>query len=122
LYLPLSQNPQPRMTLLAQSSGDAASLISGLQEVVRGLDANQPIYDVRTMRDFYQIRAISTPDMINEIVGAMGLIGLLLALVGLSGLVSYSVARRTREIGIRIAVGANQTSVVRMVLRQGLVL
>ena len=128
LYLPLSQNPQPRMTLLAQSSVDAASLISGLQvvvgdgEVVRGLDANQPIYDVRTMRDFYQIRAISTPDMINEIVGAMGLIGLLLALVGLSGLVSYSVARRTREIGIRIAVGANQTSVVRMVLRQGLVL
>jgi macrolide transport system ATP-binding/permease protein len=122
LYLPLAQHPQPRMTLVAQSFGDAAGLVTPLREMVRGLDANQPVYDVRTMSDFYQMRAISVPTMINEVVGTMGLIGLLLAMVGLYGLVTYSVARRTREIGIRMAIGADRASVVRMVLRQGLVL
>ncbi len=93
-----------------------------LRETVRGLDANQPVYDVRTMADFYRMRAVSVPTMITETAGAMGLIGLLLAMVGLYGLMAYSVARRTREIGIRMAIGADRASVVRMVLRQGLTL
>ncbi len=122
LYLPLAQHPQPRMTLVAQSFGDGPSLVASLREMVRGLDGNQPVYDVRTMSDFYQIRAVSVPMMINEVVGAMGLIGLLLALVGLYGLMAYSVARRTREIGIRMAIGGDRGSVVRMVLRQGFTL
>jgi len=122
LYLPLAQHPQPRMTLVAQSFGDAASLATPLREMVRGLGANQPVYDVRTMSDFYQMRAISVPTMINEVVGTMGLIGLLLAMVGLYGLMAYSVARRTREIGIRMAIGADRASVVRMVLQQGFTL
>ena len=122
LYLPLAQNIHSRMTLVVQSFGDAASLVPELRETVRKLDANLPVYDVRTMSDFYREAAVSLPKMINEVVGAMGLIGLLLALLGLYGLMSYSVARRTREIGIRMAIGANRASVVRMVLRQGLVL
>jgi putative ABC transport system permease protein len=122
LYLPLAQHPKPAMTLVAQSFGDAAGLVSPLREVVRGIDANQPVYDVRTMAEFYQMRAVNVPDMINEVVGAMGLIGLLLALVGLYGLMSYTVARRTREIGIRMAIGADQASVVRMVMKQGFTL
>jgi ABC-type antimicrobial peptide transport system permease subunit len=60
--------------------------------------------------------------MIMQIVVTMGLIGLVLALIGIYGLVSYSVARRTREIGVRIAIGANRADVIRMVLRQGFVL
>jgi len=119
LYLPLAQHPQARMTLVAQSFGDDPSLVASLREMVRKLDANQPVYDVRTMSDFYQMRAVSVPMMINEVVGAMGLIGMLLALVGLYGLMAYSVARRTREIGIRMAIGGDRGSVVRMVLRQG---
>jgi macrolide transport system ATP-binding/permease protein len=122
LYLPLAQHPQTHMTLVAQSAGDAAGLVAPLRETVRGLDANQPVYDVRTMADFYRMRAVSVPTMIIETVGAMGLIGLLLAMVGLYGLMAYSVARRTREIGIRMAIGADRASVVRMVLRQGLTL
>jgi ABC-type antimicrobial peptide transport system permease subunit len=86
------------------------------------MDSNQPMYNVRTFGNFYKMRAIDIPFMITEIVVTMGLIGLLLALIGIYGLVSYSVARRTREIGVRIAIGAGRADVIRMVLRQGLVL
>ena len=90
--------------------------------MVRGIDANQPIYDVRTMEDIYQTRAVKTPNLIVETVGGMGMMGLLLAMVGLYGLVAYSVSRRTREFGIRMAIGAESGQVLRMVMRQGLVL
>jgi len=122
LYLPFAQHPSSHMVLVAQSFGDAAALVTPLRDVVRGLDANQPVYDVRTMADIYETRAIATPSLIIQTVGAMGLIGLLLAMVGLYGLMAYSVARRTREIGIRMAIGADRGSVERMVLRQGFVL
>jgi predicted permease len=122
LYLPLAQHPSSQMTLVAQSFGDAAALVAPLHEMVRGLDANQPVYDVRTMADFFQARAIGTPGMITQTVGAMGLIGLLLAMIGLYGLMAYSVSQRTREIGIRMAIGADRGSVERMVLRQGFIL
>jgi len=85
---PLAQNPQPRMTLLAQSSGDAASLISGLRgRMVRVWMQTSLSMTFGTMRDFYQIRAISTPNMINQIVRAMGLIGF----CGSGGIVRSSV-------------------------------
>jgi putative ABC transport system permease protein len=122
LYLPFSQNMHSRMTLVVQSFGDAASLAPALRETVGTLDADLPVYDVRTMSDFYQQGAVSIPNWINQVVGAMGAIGLALALVGLYGLMSDSVARRTREIGIRMAVGANRASVLRLVLRQAMIL
>ena len=120
LYLPLAQDPKPHMTLIAQSIGDAQSLAAPLREVVRGIDPNQPIYDVRTMEDIYQTRAVKTPNLIVDTVGGMGMMGLLLAMVGLYGLVAYSVSRRTREFGIRMAIGAESRQVLRMVMRQGL--
>jgi predicted permease len=120
LYLPLSQNPKSHMTLIAQSEGDAQGLAAPLREVVRSIDPNQPIYDVRTMEDFYQTRAVQTTNLIVQTVGGMGIMGLLLAMVGLYGLVAYSVSRRTREFGIRMAIGAESRQVLTLVLRQGL--
>jgi predicted permease len=122
LYFPLAQHPQQRMKLLVHSVGDPNALVAPLREVVRGLDANQPIFDVRTFDDFYRYRAVSTPKMIIQTVGTMGLMGLILAMVGLYGLVAYAASRRTREIGIRMAIGAQRTNVLRMVMRQGLLL
>ena len=122
LYLPFAQNPRKSMYLLTNSYGDPAALAAPLRELVHTLDADQPVFDVRTMEDFYQIRAISVMRMIMEMVATMGAVGLALALIGLYGLVAFSVARRTREIGIRMAVGARPSNVLNMVLRQGLAL
>lgn len=122
LYLPLAQQPQSHMTLVAESEGNSASLVSELRELVRKVDSNMPIYDVRTMEDFYNNRAIKAPTIIVQTVGSMGLMGLLLAMVGLYGLVAYSVSRRTRELGIRMAIGADRINVMRMVLKQGSIL
>jgi predicted permease len=122
VYLPYRQKPQQRMILLAQSAGDPSSLVTPLREVVRGLDANLPIYNVRTMEEFYRMRATSIFNVLVGTVAAMGLMGLSLSIVGLYGLVAYAAGRRTREIGIRMAIGATRSTVLRMVLRQGIVL
>ena len=122
IYLPMTQHPQPRMTLIAESESDATALAPVLRHAVAELDHNMPIYGVRTMEDFYKQRAIKTGAIITQTVGGLGAMGLLLAMVGLYGLVAYSVSRRTREIGIRMAIGADRTKVARMVLRQGLIL
>ena len=122
LYLPLAQRPRPTITLLAESFGDPAGLLPPLRDVVRSLDADQPIYDVRTIEDFFQQRAIAVPNMITQIVEAMAFMGLGMAMIGLYGLVAYSASRRTREIGIRVAIGAQRSSVLRMIVKQGLTL
>jgi predicted permease len=122
VYFPHRQKKLQRMIMIAQSLGDPSSLVTPLREVVHGLDANLPIYNVRTMEAFYRMRAVSIFNVLVTIVGAMGLMGLGLSIVGLYGLVAYAATRRTREIGIRMAIGAGQASVLRMVLRQGVVL
>lgn len=122
LYLPFAQNQRTRMVLFSDSFGDPAALAAPLRELVHALDANQPVFNVRTFANFYQLRALAAPRMIMEMVATMGTVGLALALIGLYGLVAFSVARRTREIGVRMAIGARQSDVLRMVLRQGLML
>jgi ABC-type antimicrobial peptide transport system permease subunit len=78
------------------------------------------MFDARTMHDLYVQRAVKMSDILVQIVAGLGLIGMLLSAVGLYGLVAYSVSRRTREIGIRMALGADRGAVIWMVLRQGL--
>ena len=122
VYLPYRQNPSGSMFLLARSAADPVSLAAPLREMVGGLDASMPIFNVRTMEEFYRMRAVSIFNVLVITVGAMGLMGLGLSIVGLYGLVAYAASRRTREIGIRMAIGATAPSVLRMVLRRGLTL
>ena len=122
LYLPFAQTQATRMVMFSDTMGDPASVVAPLRQIVHDLDANQPVFNVRTFANFYQQRAIAIPRMIMEIVGTLGTMGLTLALIGLYGLVAYSVARRTREIGVRMAIGASHSDILRMVLRQGLFL
>ena len=123
LYLPFAQHDRNGMTLLTRTAGaDPGSLLGPLRDVVRDLEVNLPVLNARTLKSIYERRAIEIPWRVFQLVGTMGLIGLVLALVGLYGLVTYSVARQTREIGIRVALGATRTNVLMMVLGQGLLL
>jgi predicted permease len=122
VYLPYRQNKPRSMFLVARSAGDPALLAAPLRDVVRGLDVNMPVFHVRTMEDLYRMRATSVFNVIVSTVAAMGLMGLALSIVGLYGLVAYAATRRTREIGIRMAIGATAPAVLRMVLRQGVAL
>ena len=122
VYLPYRQHARSEMVLLTESAGDPTSLVAPLRGLVQSFDRTMPIYNVRTMEEFYQMRTITIFNMIIGIVFAMGMMGLVLAIVGLYGLMAYATSRRTREIGIRMAIGAGRTTVLRMILRQGLVL
>jgi predicted permease len=122
LYLPLAQHPVARMTLMLRSSGDPLQLVQPVKDVVRSLDSNLPMLQTRPYEDFYLNQAVRGPRIAIDLVGSMGLVGLLLAVAGLYGLVAYNVSRRTREIGIRIALGAASSDVLRLVLGKGLVL
>jgi ABC-type antimicrobial peptide transport system permease subunit len=123
IYLPYTQEGRSTLTILAESAApDASTLAPVLREVIRELDPAMAVYDARTMEDFYEQRAVKTPNMIAGSVATLGTMGLILAVTGLYGLIAYSVSRRAREIGIRMAIGADPRSVIRMVLLQGMFL
>jgi predicted permease len=122
VYLPLAQHPLARMVLLVRSSGDPLQLVNPVKDVVRMLDANMPVLELRTYGDLYNYAAVEGPAVGTGLVATLGAIGLLLAIAGLYGLVAFNVSRRTREIGIRMAIGAAPLDVFRMVMGKGLVL
>lgn len=122
LYLPFAQAPQAAMTLFVTAKGDESALADPLRRVVPQIDSNQPVFDVRTMGYFYYKRAVVTAHIVLNSVAALGGMGLFLSMVGLYGVVAFSIGRRTREIGLRMAIGADKSDVIGMVLKQGLVL
>ena len=121
-YLPFAQNQSTVMLMVVETTGNPSAIAAPIREIAQSIDPNQPVFNVRTLSSFFQQRAVTVPLMITETVGAMGLLGLTLAVIGLYGLIAYSVSRRTQEIGIRMVVGATQVDVQKMVVRQGLTL
>jgi macrolide transport system ATP-binding/permease protein len=122
VYIPLPQHPVARMTLMLRSNGDPLQLVGPVKDVVQTLDANLPMLDTRSYEEYYRNQAVEGPRIAMKLVASMGAVGLLLTIVGLYGLVAYNASRRTREIGIRIALGAARSDVMRLVMGKGLVL
>ncbi|MBZ5593775.1 MAG: ABC transporter permease [Acidobacteriia bacterium] len=122
VYLPYEQNPRSQMTLIVLSAGNPRELAAPLRELVRSIDANLPVFNLRPVARLYESRATGTWLQFFQMVGTMGVIGLALATTGLYGLVAYTVSRRVKEFGIRVALGASRRDVVWLVERRGLIL
>ena len=126
VYFLLNAAPQKAIsffgiTVLVKTSGDPERTSRALREQIASLDPNMAIFNSETMSDHVD-KALLLPRISALLLGIFGAVGLTLASIGLYGLMSYSVRRRTREIGIRMALGAKPPAVLRMVLRQGMVL
>ena len=122
VYVPYEQNPRSQMTLVVESAGDAGELRNPVRDAVRSIDGNVPVFNLRTVATLYKSRATDTWLQFFQMVGTIGFIGLALATTGLYGLIAYTVSRRVKEFGIRVAIGASRHDVVWLVERRGLIL
>ena len=118
LYYPVTQQPSRSLALVVKSTLDAPSLTTQVRAAVAALDPQQPMADVRTL-DQWVGRSLATRRAPALLLTLFGAVALLLAGLGIYGVVAYGVSQRVREFGIRQALGADRASIVRMVLQQG---
>ena len=127
VYLPYRQVPDGWLAgyvpkdLAIRSASGPGTLLPAVRQIIRSADAEQPVSDVRTMTDIVEDQTASRAAQI-RVLGAFAAIAFLLAGVGIHGLLSFAVSRRTQEIGVRIALGARPGEIVRMIVRQGALL
>jgi predicted permease len=121
LYCPIEQSSDLSMALLVRTAGDVPGIGESIAREVRAVDPNLPVYSVRTMNELIDI-AVSQRRFLMRVLVVFGGLATALALLGIYGVMAYSVSQRTREIGIRMAIGARQTDIARMVVMRGLAL
>jgi putative ABC transport system permease protein len=128
LYLPFNQAPDdmvpflsPRMNLIIRTNTDPLSVIAAVRREVQALDPNQPVFNVSTMEKTLD-QSLATQRLSMALLAVLASLALILAAVGIYGVMSYTVTQRTHEIGIRMAIGAQRRDVFRMVIARGMAL
>jgi putative ABC transport system permease protein len=120
-YVPQTQTPFDQMTVVVKTASDPHSVISAVTKEVAALDRDLPVFSVKTM-DEYLASSVASPRFNTTLLSIFAAVALALTIVGLYGVMSYSVAQRTNEIGIRMALGAQTRDVLSLIVRQGFTL
>jgi putative ABC transport system permease protein len=120
-YYAQAQMPVNSLTLVARTSGDPAALVSPIRSVVREMDANAPVFAVRTVEE-YLSRSVASTRFNMTLLAAFAAVALVMTAVGLYGVISFSVSQSTRELGIRVALGARAGDALRLVMGRGMLL
>jgi len=121
MFVPFGQMPMNGMTVLIRSTGDPLNLVSAVRNEVMAIDPNQPIYGVKSLEQRVA-ESVAVTRALMYLFSAFAILALVLASVGIYGIVSYSVTQRTHEIGIRMALGAGRGDVLRLIMQNGVAL
>jgi putative ABC transport system permease protein len=121
MYLPYTQNPIPSFTLVVKTAGDPSHLAASVRQAVARVDADVPLYQVRTLESITSDR-VAERRLAAALITIFGVLALAMAAVGIYGVMSFAVAQRWRELGIRMALGAQRRDILRMVIGSGMVL
>jgi putative ABC transport system permease protein len=121
LYTPYAQSPGIFSSVVARVAGDPDLFGSKIRDAIWSVDRDQPVWKIRSLQSLVD-RTTTQPRFTMRLVGAFAALALVLAVVGLYGVMSYAVQQRTQEVGIRVALGAQRSAVVALVMRRGMTL